>query len=67
MKRTEESLRDLQNNIICTNILIIGTTEGKEREEEPEKIFDEIIVKIFPKMGKDSFTQVRKHRKSHTG
>ena len=56
-----ESKRSLEH--YSTNILIIGTTEGKEREEGPEKIFDEIIVKIFPKMGKDSFTQVEEAQK----
>ena len=32
MKRNEDSLRDLWDNIKCTNIRIIGVPEGKERE-----------------------------------
>ena len=32
MKRNEDSLRDLWDNIKCTNICIIGVTEGEERE-----------------------------------
>ena len=41
-----------------TNIRIIGVPEGEEREKGPEKIFEEIIVKNFPNMGKEIATQV---------
>ena len=58
MKRNEDSLRDLWDNIKCTNIHIIGVAEGEEREKGPEKIFEEIIVKNFPNMGKEIATQV---------
>ena len=37
MKRYEDSLRDLWDNIKCT----IGVPEGEERQKEPEKIFEE--------------------------
>ena len=59
MKRNEGSLRDLWDNIKCNNIHIIGVQEGEEREKGPEKIFEEIIVKNFPIMGKEIATQVQ--------
>ena len=59
MKRNEYCLRDLWDNIKCTNIHIIGVPEGEGREEGPEKIFEEIIVKNFPNMGKEIATQVQ--------
>ena len=59
MKRNEDSLRDLWDNIKCTNIRITGVPEGEEREKGPEKIFEEIIVKNFPNMGKEIATQVQ--------
>ena len=43
--------RDFQENIKCTNIWIIGVAEETEKEQESEKIFEEIIVKNFPNMG----------------
>ena len=44
MKRNEDSLRDLWDNIKRNNIRIIGV-QGEEREKGPEKTFEEIIVK----------------------
>ena len=59
MKRNKDSLRDLWDNIKCNNICNIGIPEGEEREKGPKKIFDEIIVKNFPDMGKEIATQVQ--------
>ena len=59
MKRNEDSLRDLWDNIKCNNIHIIGVPEGEEREKGPKKIFEEIIVENFPNMGKEIATQVQ--------
>ena len=47
MKRTEDSLRDLWDNIKHTNIQIIGVPEDEEGKKWYEKIFEEIIVEIF--------------------
>ena len=59
MKRNEDSLGDLWDNIKRTNISIIEVPEGEEREKGPEKIFEEIIVENFPNMGKKIATQVQ--------
>ena len=59
MKRNENSLRDFWDNIKCTNICIIGSPGGEDREKGAEKIFEEIIVKNFPNMGKEIATQVQ--------
>ena len=58
MKTNEDSLRDLWDNIKRNNIHIIGVP-GEERQKGPEKIFEEIIVKKFPNMGKEIATQVQ--------
>ena len=44
MKRIEDSLRDLWDNIKCTNIRIIGVSEEEEKKKGTERIFEEIIV-----------------------
>ena len=56
MKRIEDSLRDIWDNIKRTNIRIIGVPE-EEKKKGTEKIFDEIIVENFPNMGKEIVNQ----------
>ncbi len=59
MKTNEECLRELWDNVKCTNIHIIGVPEGEEREKGTENIFQEIIAKNFPNMGKEPLTQIQ--------
>ena len=59
MKTTEESLRDLWDNINSTNIRIKGVPEEKEKKKGTEKIFEEIIDENFPNMGKKIVNQVQ--------
>ena len=59
MKRNEDSLRDLWDGIKCVNICIVEVPEGEDREKGPEKIFEQIISKKFPNMGKETVTQVQ--------
>ena len=59
MKRTEDSLRDLWDNIKCTNIRIIGVLEEEEKKKGYEKIFEDIIVEKFPNMEKEVVNKVR--------
>ena len=58
-KRIEDSLRDLWDNIKCTNIRIIGVPEKEGKKKGTEKIFEEIIVENFPNMGKEIVNQVQ--------
>ena len=59
MKRIENTLRDLWDNIKCTNIRIIGLPEEEEKKKGTEKIFEEIMVENFPNMGKEIVSQVQ--------
>ena len=51
MKRIEESLKDLWDNIKCTNIWNIGVPEEEQKKKGTEKIFEEIVVENFLNMG----------------
>ena len=76
MKRNEDSLRDLWDNIKRNNILIIGVPEGEERND-PRKYLKR-LVDNFPNMEKEIATQVQemqspiqdkpkeKHGKTHS-
>jgi len=59
MKRTEDGLRDVWDNIKCTNIWIIGVPGEEEKNKGYEKIFKEIIVESFPNMEKEIVNQVQ--------
>ena len=52
MKRTEDSLKDVWDNIKCTYIQIIRVPEDEEKKKGYEKNFEEIIVENFPNMEK---------------
>ena len=52
MEGTEDSLRDVWDNIKHTNIQIIGVLEEEEKKKGYEKNFEEIIVENFPNMVK---------------
>ena len=59
MKRTQDSLRDLWDNIKCTNVQIIGVPEKEEEKKGYENFFEEIIVENFPNMEKEIVNQVQ--------
>ena len=59
IKRTEDNLRDLWDNVKCPNIQIIGVPEEDNKKKDHEKILEEIIVENFPKMGKEIIIQVQ--------
>ena len=65
MKRTEDSLRDLRDNIKCTNIQIIEVSEKEEKKKRYEKVFEEIVVENFPNMEKEII--INEVQESHTG
>ena len=65
-KGTEDSVRDLWDNIKHTTLQMIGVPEEEEKKKRTEKIFEEIIVENFPNMGKE-IIKSRKCRGSHTG
>ena len=70
MKKIEDSLRDLLDNIKCTNSQIIGVPEEEEKKKGCEKIFEEIAVEKLFNMGKEASTYVqeaqRKTQKKYT-
>ena len=57
--RSEDSLRDLWDNIKCTNIRIIEVPKEEEKKKGTEKICEEIIAENFPNMGEETVNQVQ--------
>ena len=65
MKRTEDCLRDLWDNIKCPDIRIIEVPK-EEKKKGYEKIFEEIIAGNFPNIEKEISIKDKKHIESHT-
>ena len=55
IKRNEDNLRDLWDNVKCPNIRIIGVPE-EDKKKDYEKILEEIIVENVLKIDKEIFT-----------
>ena len=59
IKRNEDNLRALWDNVKCPNIRIIGVPEEEDKKKDHEKILEEVIVENFPKIGKEIIIQVQ--------
>ena len=64
--KSENTLRDLCNNIEQNDIYIIGVPEGKERKKGPEKLFEGIVAENFSNLGKKTDIRSRKPREFQT-
>ena len=52
IKRNEDNLRDIWDNVKHPNIRIIGVLEEEDKKKDHEKILEEKIVEKFPKRGR---------------
>ena len=59
IKKSEDSLRDLCDNVKQTKIHIIGVPEGEEREKGAENLFEEIIAENLPNLRKETDIQIQ--------
>ena len=62
--RTEDGLRDLWDNIKHTNIRIIGVPDEEKKKKGYGKIFEEIIVEIFPRWKRKQSIKLKRHKES---
>ena len=61
IKRNEDNVRDLWDNVKRPNIRIIGVPE-EDKKKGHEKILEEIIIENVPKMVKEIASQCKKPR-----
>jgi len=67
IKRNEDNLRNIGDNVKRPNIWIIGVPEAEDKKKDHEQILQEIIVENFTKIWKEIVTQSKKPRVSQTG
>ena len=53
IQKNEERLRNLWDNLKCSNTQIIGVPEGREQQQEIENLFEEIMKENFPNLVKE--------------
>ena len=58
VKRNEDNLSNLWDNVKCPNIRIIRVPEEEDKKKSHEKVLEEMIVEAFAKMGNEIATQV---------
>ena len=53
IEKNEERLRNLQDNLKCSNIWNIGVPGGEEEEQKIENLFEQIMKENFPNLAKE--------------
>ena len=53
IQKSEELLRNLQDNFKCSNNQIIGVPEGEEEEQKIENLFEQIMKENFLHLAKE--------------
>ena len=53
IRKNEERLRNLQDILKRSNILILGVPEGEEEEQKIENLFEQIMKENFPSLAKE--------------
>ena len=59
VRKNEEVIREMQDNMKCNNICIIGIPEGEEEEQEIENLFEKVMMENFPNLMIEKATQVQ--------
>ena len=58
-RKNEEGLREMQDNMMCKNICVIGITEGEEEEQGIENLFEKVMMENFPNLRREKVTQIQ--------
>ncbi|KAF6114663.1 hypothetical protein HJG60_010618 [Phyllostomus discolor] len=59
LRKNEEILREMQDNMKCNNIRIIGISEGGEEEQGIENLVEQVMKENFPNLMREEVTQIQ--------
>ena len=59
LKKNEEGLREMQDNIKQNNICIIGIPEGEEEEQGIENLFEKVMMENSTNLMREKVTQIQ--------
>ena len=55
-RKNDEGLREMQDNMKCNNIHIVGLPEGEEEEQGIENMFEKVMMENFPNLMREKVT-----------
>ena len=56
LRKNEEGLREIKDNMKRNNIHIIGIPEGEEEEEGTENLVEKVMMENFPSLMREKVT-----------
>ena len=59
LRKSEEGLRDIEDNMKLNNIHIIGIPEGEEEEQGIANLFEKVMTENFPNLMREKLTQIQ--------
>ena len=59
LRKNEEAVREMQDNMKLNNICIIGIPEGVEEEQGIENLFEIVMMENFPNLRREKVTQIQ--------
>ena len=62
LRKNEEAIREMQNNMKCNNIHIIGIPE-EEEEQRIENLLEKVIMENFPNLMREKVTQIQESQR----
>ena len=58
LRKNKEGLREMQDNMKCDNIYLIGIPEGEE-EQGIENLFEKVMIENIPNLMREKVTQIQ--------
>ena len=59
IRKNEEAIREMQDNMKHNNIRTIGIPEGEEEEQGIENLFEKVMMENFPNLRRKKVTQIQ--------
>ena len=59
LRKNEETIREMQDNMKRNNIHIIGKPEGEEEEQGIENLLEKVMMENFPNLMREKVTQIQ--------
>ena len=59
LRKNEEGLREMQDNVKHNDSGVIGIPEGEEEEQGIENLFEKVMMENFPNFMREKVTQIQ--------